>query len=160
MSIKKIKGNPEHATSCDIGIVVARWNSFITDELLDGAVNLLHSQGYADNQLTVVYCPGAFEIPLTAQKILPEMDGVIALGAVIRGETPHFDYVCKGVTDGILSLNLEFEKPVSFGVLTTDTVKQAQERAGLIGEKGNKGAEAALALLEMIDVGNQITNLS
>lgn len=153
-----VSGDPDKATDFSIGIVVARWNSFITDELLDGAIESLKAKGYTENELKIVHCPGAFEIPLAVKKLLPKVDGVIALGAVIRGETPHFEYVCRGVTDGILRLNLDFEKPVSFGVLTTETVEQAQARAGLIGDKGNKGAEAALALLEMLDISEQLTN--
>ena len=139
-----------------VGIVVARWNSMITNALLDGAMNALKGQGLADDQIEIVKCPGAFEIPLTAKFLTNknDIDGVLTLGAVIRGDTPHFDYVCNAVTDGVRDLNMESLKPVIFGILTTDDVKQAQERAG---EKGNKGAEGALALLEMISIKRQIS---
>lgn len=158
MAVAKIKGSTEN-NEYTLGIVVARWNSFITDRLLDGALKVLKNKGFDDEQLTVVYCPGAYEIPLTTQKILPKVDGVIALGAVIRGDTPHFDYVCDAVNRGVLELNLKTGKPVSFGVLTTDNVNQAQERAGGNDDSGNKGAEAALALLEMLSVISKIGKL-
>ncbi len=125
-----------------IGIAVAKWNSFITDELLEGALNTLKSKGFSDEQILIARCPGAYELPFTARKLLDHTDGVITLGAVIRGDTPHFDYVCDAVNRGVTDLNLEDNKPVVFGVLTTDNVAQAQERAGLKGDKGNKGAEA------------------
>lgn len=134
-----------------IGIVVSRWNSSITEKMLNGALNALKGNGVKDEDILVVRCPGSFEIPLAAQNILEHKDveGVIALGVVIRGGTPHFEYVCDAVTQGVLELNLKYQKPVAFGVLTTDDVKQALDRAG---EKGNKGGEAALALLEMINI--------
>ncbi len=134
-----------------IGIVVSRWNSSITEKMLNGALNALKGNGVKDEDVLVVRCPGSFEIPLAVQNILEhkEVDGVIALGVVIRGGTPHFEYVCDAVTTGVLELNLKYQKPVAFGVLTTDDVKQAMDRAG---EKGNKGGEAALALLEMINI--------
>lgn len=140
-----------------IGIVVSRWNSSITEKMLDGALKVLNGNGILDEDILVVRCPGSFEIPLTAQYILEEkeVDGIIALGVVIRGGTPHFEYVCDAVTQGVLNLNLNYKKPVAFGVLTTDDVKQAMDRAG---EKGNKGGEAALALLEMIDIKQKLSN--
>ncbi len=135
-----------------IGIVVSRWNSAITEKMLNGALKALNGNGIADENIIVARCPGSYEIPLTAQYLITdkEVDGVIALGVVIRGGTPHFEYVCDAVNRGVMELNLKYQKPVAFGVLTTDDVKQALERAG---EKGNKGGEAALALLEMIDLG-------
>jgi len=158
MAIEKIKGS-DSESSFTIGIVVARWNSFITEKLLEGALDLLKSKGFTDDQLKVVYCPGAYEIPLTSQKLLTKVDGVVALGAVIRGDTPHFDYVCDAVNYGVTELNIRTGKPVSFGVLTTDDVQQARERAGEGDGSGNKGAEAALALLEMLSVINKIGKL-
>lgn len=133
-----------------VAVVAARWNSFVTDEMLDSAVRALQAKGIQDSNIISMRCPGSFEIPLTCKWCLEhlEVDGVVAIGAVIRGGTPHFDYVCDAVTRGITDLNLSSNKPVSFGVLTTDTVDQARERASE--EKGNKGAEAALALCEMI----------
>ncbi|RNC79455.1 MAG: 6,7-dimethyl-8-ribityllumazine synthase [Balneola sp.] len=134
-----------------VGIVVSRWNSSITERMLEGALAALKGNGIKDEDILVARCPGSFEIPLTVQSLLDKgtFDGVIALGVVIRGGTPHFEYVCDAVTQGVLELNLRYQKPVAFGVLTTDDVQQAIERAG---EKGNKGGEAALALLEMIDL--------
>lgn len=137
-----------------IGIVVSRWNSAITDQMLEGALSALIGNGIKEEDIIVSKCPGSFEIPLATQYLLEHTDvqGVIALGVVIRGGTPHFEYVCDAVTRGVIDLNLKYQKPVAFGVLTTDDVKQALERAG---KKGNKGGEAALALLEMIDLGNK-----
>jgi len=152
MSVEKIKGDESEHHDGMIGIVVAKWDSFITDKLLEGALEVLKNKGYSDDQLIVVQCPGAYEIPLTAKKLIDKTDGVIALGAVIRGDTPHFDYVCEAVNNGVLQLNMETGKPVSFGVLTTDNVAQASERAGESESSGNKGAEAALALLEMLSI--------
>lgn len=129
----------------------------ITDKMLDGALKALRSNGIQEDDITVVRCPGSYEIPLTVQQLIQnrEVDGVIALGVVIRGGTPHFEYVCDAVNRGITDLILKHNKPIAFGVLTTDDVKQALERAG---EKGNKGGEAALALLEMISVEQNLTN--
>lgn len=140
----------------NVAVVAARWNSFVTDEMLKAAVQALQSRGIKNENIISMRCPGSFEIPLTCKWCLEhlEVDGVVAIGAVIRGGTPHFDYVCDGVTKGIADLNLSSGKPVSFGVLTTDTVEQARERASE--EKGNKGAEAALALCEMLAIEQSI----
>lgn len=123
----------------------------ITEAMLNGAIQALTANGVANADIRVVRCPGSYEIPLTAQWLLEDdtIDGVIALGVVIRGGTPHFEYVCDAVNKGILELNLRYSKPVAFGVLTTDNVQQALDRAG---DKGNKGGEAALALLEMLNI--------
>ncbi len=154
MSYTLIEGktNPKNAK---IGIVVSRWNSNITEQMLDGAIAALNGNGINKEDIIVTRCPGSFEIPLAADYLLDktDVDGVIALGVVIRGGTPHFEYVCDAVTRGVIDLNLKYQKPVAFGVLTTDDVKQALDRAG---EKGNKGGEAALALLEMIDLGAKV----
>lgn len=159
MNHQVVKGSMDTPDST-VGIVVAKWNSFITDELLAGALEVLSQKGIQEEQIIVVYCPGAYEIPFTAKQLLPKVDGVVALGAVIRGDTPHFHYVCDAVNTGITELNIQGNKPVVFGVLTTDNVQQAQERAGIVeGEKGNKGAEAALALLEMINLNQQLGQL-
>ena len=141
--------------SVKIGVVVSRWNSSITGQMLKGALKVLNGNGIKQDDITVVHCPGSFEIPLTAQYLLQkdEIAGVIALGVVIRGGTPHFEYVCDAVTRGVIDLNLKYNKPVAFGVLTTDNVKQALERAG---GKGNKGGEATLAMLEMIAVNKKL----
>ncbi len=158
MAPRTLKGNT-NSSEFTIGIVVAKWNSFITDELLEGAVSALQTAGIAGDDIIVAHCPGAFEIPYTAQKLLAKVDGIVTLGAVIRGDTPHFDYVCDAATRGITDLNMSGNKPVVFGVLTTDTVQQARERCGLEGEKGNKGAEASLALLEMLSLTEKIEQL-
>lgn len=150
MALELIEGDTNPG-KVKIGIVVSRWNSMITDKMLEGALNALKGNGIDEDDITVVRCPGSYEIPLTVQKLIESRDlaGVIALGVVIRGGTPHFEYVCDAVNRGITDLILKHNKPVAFGVLTTDDVKQALERAG---EKGNKGGEAALALLEMISI--------
>lgn len=153
-----IRGNTDN-TNFTIGIVVAKWNSFVTDELLKGALETLKAKGFKDDQLVVAQCPGAYEIPFTAKQLLPKVDGIITLGAVIRGDTPHFDYVCSAVNSGVTELNLQYTKPVVFGVLTTDDVQQARERCGLAGDKGNKGSESALALLQMLTLQEGITQL-
>lgn len=158
MSHKELQGNTEDV-SFKIGIVVAKWNSFITDELLDGALHALKSKGIAEDQIIVAHCPGAYEIPFTTRQLLPHVDGVVTLGAVIRGDTPHFDYVCDAVNRGVTDLNMEGNKPIVFGVLTTDDVEQARERSGLEGDGGNKGAEASLALIEMLSLTEQLGQL-
>lgn len=135
-----------------IGIVVARFNSFIAEKLLDGALDILRREGVADADITVARAPGAFEIPLVAQKMARsgKYDAVLCLGAVIRGATPHFDYVAAEMSKGIAHVMLETGLPVLFGVLTTDSIEQAVERAGT--KAGNKGADVALAALEMVNL--------
>jgi 6,7-dimethyl-8-ribityllumazine synthase len=131
------------------GIVVSRWNSFIVNRLLEGALDALKRHGVSDEGVTIVYCPGSFEIPLVTQKMArsKKFDAVIALGAVIRGSTPHFDYISAEVTKGVAHVGLETGIPCVFGVLTTDTIEQAVERAGT--KAGNKGFEAATVAIEM-----------
>jgi len=155
MSMKVIEGD-FRLESCKTAIVVSRWNSFITERLKEGAVEALKRHGISEEDITVVYCPGSFEIPLTARQLLEtgSYDGIITLGTVIRGATAHFDYVSSAVTNGVARLNLDYGKPVIFGVLTTDTIEQAIERAGT--KAGNKGEEAAMALLEMVSLGSRI----
>lgn len=139
-----------------VGIVVARFNDFVTTKLLNGAIDTLKRNGVSDEDIDVVWVPGAFEIPLATQLLAEKKayDGLIALGAVIRGETSHFDYVCNGVSSGIATINLKTEVPTMFGVLTTDTIEQAMNRAGLKG--GNKGSDCALSLLEMVNLKQNI----
>lgn len=158
MPVKKIEADLSDIPF-KVGIVAARWNSFVTDKMLAGALEVLKSKGIAEEDIVVVQCPGSYEIPLTVQKLLPRVDGVIALGAIIRGDTPHFDYVCDAVNRGITRLNLSSGKPVAFGIVTTDTVQQATERASSGSSKGNKGSEAAIALLEMLSLIQQLENL-
>lgn len=135
-----------------IGIVVARFNEFITSKLLDGALDELTRHGVEGDSIDVAWVPGAFEIPLIAQKMAATgaYDAVICLGAVIRGATSHYDYVCSEVSKGIAATSLRTGVPVMFGVLTCETIEQAIERAGT--KAGNKGAECALGALEMIDL--------
>lgn len=134
------------------GIVVSRTNEFVTRRLLDGAMDAMQRHEVAEGDLTVVYCPGSFEIPVVAKRLVSsaKLDGVICLGAVIRGDTPHFQYIAAEVAKGVAAVALDAGIPVVFGVLTTDTLEQAVERAG--SKAGNKGREAALAVLEMADL--------
>ncbi len=134
-----------------VAIVVSRFNSFITERLLDGALDALRRHGVDDKGIDVFRVPGAFELPLGVRKAAGrKVDAVIALGALIRGGTPHFDYLSAEVTKGVAQVTLETGIPVSFGVLTTDTVEQAIERAGT--KAGNKGAEAAQSAIEMVNL--------
>ncbi len=133
-------------------IVVARFNEFITSKLLSGAVDCLERHEAKSDDITVVWVPGAFEIPLAAQKLAAskKFDAVICLGAVIRGSTPHFDYVCSEVAKGIGHVTLDTGVPVAFGVLTTENIQQAVERAGT--KAGNKGVDAAMTAIEMTNL--------
>ncbi|MFT4634788.1 MAG: 6,7-dimethyl-8-ribityllumazine synthase [Arenicella sp.] len=135
-----------------LGIVLGRFNSFIGDALLGGAIDVLARHGVNTSNITVVNVPGAFEIPLAVKKMAAsgKYDGVIALGAVIRGSTPHFEFVAGECTKGLNSVQLETGVPVGFGVLTVDTIEQAIERAGT--KAGNKGAEAAITVVEMVNL--------
>lgn len=150
--IKTIEGTMTAASGKKFALVVTRWNSFVVEHLLSGAVDYLVRHGVAREDLTVVYCPGAFEVPLTVKKLAEkkQYDAVIALGAVIRGGTPHFEYVAGECVKGLASVNLEYGLPVSFGVLTVDTIEQAIERSGT--KAGNKGEEAAASALEMVSL--------
>ncbi len=134
-----------------VSVVVSRFNGFITDRLLEGALDALKRHGVEEKGITVVRVPGAFEIPLGVRRAAGlKVDAVIALGALIRGGTPHFDYLSAEVIKGVAQVMLETGIPVSFGVLTTDSVEQAIERAGT--KAGNKGAEAAQSALEMVSL--------
>lgn len=145
-------------SSYKIAIVTAKWNSFVTDEMMEAANSALLSKGLKKDNIIKYRCPGAFELPLACKWCLDDLgvDGVVALGAVIRGGTPHFDYVCDSVTRGLTDLNMNSGKPVAFGVLTTDNVEQASDRASTV--KGNKGAEAALALCDMLLLKHSMNN--
>jgi 6,7-dimethyl-8-ribityllumazine synthase len=138
------------------GIVVGRFNSFIGERLLEGALDALLRHGADDAKISVVRVPGAFEIPLTAKKLAAtgKYDALICLGAVIRGSTPHFDYVSSEVSKGIAHVSLDAGIPVAFGVLTTDTIEQAIERAGT--KAGNKGFDAAMTAIETANVFREI----
>lgn len=139
-----------------IGIVVSRFNEFITGKLLEGALDCLVRHGVLEQNIETAWVPGAFEIPVIAKKmaISKKYDGVICLGAVIRGDTPHFDYVASEVSKGIAATSLETELPISFGVLTTENLEQAIERAGT--KAGNKGWEAAISVIEMANLVGKI----
>lgn len=140
------------AQGLKFGIVVGRFNEFISSKLLSGSMDALIRHGAEDDNIEVAWVPGAFEIPLAAQKMASsgKYDGVICLGAVIRGSTPHFDYVAAEVSKGIARVSLDSNLPVIFGVLTTDTIEQAIERAGT--KAGNKGWEAAVTAIEMANL--------
>lgn len=149
--IKTIEGN---LTPNDgrYAIVVGRWNAFVVESLLEGAVDSLMRHGVSEENITIIRAPGAFEIPLVAQKAALSMqyDAVITLGAVIRGGTPHFEYVAGECVSGLTRTSLETGVPVTFGVLTVDTIEQAIERAGT--KAGNKGEEAAMTAFEMVSL--------
>ena len=146
--MKMIEGNLV-AQGLKIGIVVGRFNEFIVSKLLAGALDGLKRHGVDEENIEVAWVPGAFELPLIAKKMVntDKYDAVICLGAVIKGSTPHFDYVCSEASKGIATVSLQTEKPVIFGVLTTDTIEQAIERAGT--KAGNKGYDAAITAIEM-----------
>lgn len=137
-------------------IVISRFNEFIGAKLLSGAIDELKRHGVAEENIDVVWCPGAFEIPLVAKKCAAskKYSAVITLGAVIKGSTSHYDYVCAEVSKGVASVSLETEVPVIFGVLTTDNIEQAIERAGT--KAGNKGSDAAKSAIEMASLINKI----
>ena len=151
MSIKTIQGDFVNASG-NFVLLVSRWNSFVVEHLKDGAIDTLRRHGIKDENIEVVYAPGAFEFPLAAQKLAEtkKYDAIIALGAVIRGGTPHFEYVAGECTKGLAQVSLNTGIPVSFGVLTVDSIEQAIERSGT--KAGNKGAEAAATALEMVSL--------
>lgn len=153
--IKTIEGEFGGA-SANYAIVVSRFNEFIVNSLEDGAINCLKSHGVSVSAITVIKVPGAFELPLAAQKAAQteQFDAILALGAVIKGSTPHFDYVCTECSRGLNQVSLEFDIPVAFGVLTVDTIEQAIERAGT--KAGNKGADAAMTAMEMVSLSRQL----
>ncbi|MBM2826330.1 MAG: ribH [Dehalococcoidia bacterium] len=135
-----------------LAVVVSRFNGFITSKLLEGAKDTLTRHGVDEGDIDVAYVPGSLELPLLAKKMaeMGTYDAIICLGAVIRGETPHFEYICQGTSQGIVQAALDTGVPVIFGVITADTVEQALNRAGI--KSGNKGAEAALSAIEMANV--------
>ncbi|RYG73293.1 6,7-dimethyl-8-ribityllumazine synthase [Lentibacillus lipolyticus] len=143
-------------TELKIGIVVARFNEFITGKLLDGALGTLKQHGVKEENMDVAWVPGAFEIPVIARKmaVSTDYDAVITLGAVIRGATPHFDYVCSEAAKGVSNASMESGKPVIFGIITTETIEQAIERSGT--KAGNKGSEAAAAAIETANVAREL----
>lgn len=144
------------AEGLKFGIVVARFNEFITNKLLGGAIDALKRHGVNEDDIEIAWVPGAFEIPLVAQKMVTskKYQAVICLGTVIRGSTPHFDYVCAEVTKGVAQVGMASGIPTIFGVLTTETIEQAVERSGT--KAGNKGFDAAVSAIEMANLLNQM----
>jgi 6,7-dimethyl-8-ribityllumazine synthase len=144
------------AKGMKFGIVASRFNDFICGRLIEGTIDALMRAGAEEKDITIYKVPGSFELPLTAKKVAKggRFDAVICLGAIIRGATPHFEYISAEVSKGIAMVGLETEVPVVFGVLTTDTIEQAIERAGT--KSGNKGADAAMTAIEMVDLFKKI----
>lgn len=151
MTIKVTEGNFQNASGT-YALLVSRWNSFVVEHLKDGAIDTLKRHGIAEKNIEIFYAPGAFEFPIAAQKIAKSgrFDAIIALGAVIRGGTPHFDYVAGECTKGLAQVSLDTQLPITFGVLTVDSIEQAIERSGT--KAGNKGCEAASTALEMVSL--------
>ena len=147
-----VEGRLKVVNGKKIAIVSTRWNHFIVDRLVEGAKDAFDRHGGESDDLTHILVPGAFELPMVVDRLLSsgKYDAICALGAVIRGATPHFDYVSAEATKGIASMSLKHQKPVSFGLLTTDTIEQAIERAGT--KAGNKGFEAMTTVIEMLDL--------
>ena len=150
--MSKIYEGQLEARGLKAALVLSRFNSFITERLLEGALDALTRHGADEGDLTVVRVPGAFELPLTARKLAEsgQYEAIVALGAVIRGSTPHFDYVAAEVSKGLAQVSLQSGLPVAFGVLTCDTIEQAVERAGT--KAGNKGFDAAMTAMEMVSL--------
>lgn len=150
-NLKTIEGDFT-PSSAKFALIVTRWNSFVVESLLEGALDTLRRHGVKEEQITIIRAPGAFELPLVAQKVAQQggYDAVVALGAVIRGGTPHFEYVAGECVKGLAQVSLSAGIPVAFGVLTVDSIEQAIERAGT--KAGNKGEEAANSALEMVSL--------
>ncbi len=146
------------AVDLKVAIVVSQFNSSITEQLLQGALDVLRRIGITEETIRVIRVPGSFEIPLAAQRLAQrgKFDAIVCLGCVIRGETPHFDYICQQVSRGIGEVGLKSDLPVTFGVITADTLEQAVNRSGP--KDGNKGAEAALSAVEMASLMKRLTN--
>ena len=149
-------GDVPRADDMIFGIVVSEWNNKITDALLEGAVETLTARGAREENIMIKYVPGSFELTLGAQLMSENagLDAVICLGCVIQGETRHFDFICQGVAYGITDLNMNYNMPFIFGVLTTENMEQAQDRAG--GKHGNKGEEAAITAIRMVALQNEL----
>ncbi len=154
--IRTIEGDFTPPQDTRIALVAARFNSFIVQSLVNGAIDALRRHGVPEAQIDLIWTPGSFELPLAAQRLAASerYQGLVALGAVIRGGTPHFEYVAGECTKGLASVSLRYNIPVGFGVLTVDSIDQAIERAGT--KAGNKGAEAALSVLEMVSLLRQL----
>lgn len=155
MAVRVLEGQVV-ARDARIAVVAARFNEVIVRSLVEGAIDALRRHGAAETDIHIVRVPGAFELPLAVHRLARtrRYDGIVALGAVVRGQTPHFEFVCNECAAGLSRVSLEFEVPVGFGVLTCDTVDQALDRAG--SKSGNKGADAAIATLEMVNLLRQL----
>jgi 6,7-dimethyl-8-ribityllumazine synthase len=154
--IKTLEGNICLVKPAKIALLVSRFNAYVVKDLLSGALDTLERSGANKDDLTILYVPGAHEMPIAAQRLAAskKYDAIIALGAVIRGSTPHFEYVAGECTKGLAHVSLQFDLPIGFGVLTTNTTEQAMDRAGI--KSGNKGAECAATVIEMLNVLDQI----
>lgn len=140
-----------------VAVISARWHQEICEALVAGAKRALNEAGIADSE--TIYVPGSFELPLAAQFALEAgADAAVVLGVVLRGETPHFDYVCQGVTDGVMQVSLKLDKPIGFGVLTVDTLEQAVARSGVAGSKEDKGYDSAIAALDLLRVKREVSD--
>jgi 6,7-dimethyl-8-ribityllumazine synthase len=157
MTMQKIEGKYD-VQDAKIAIIAGRWHALIVDGLMEGAIACLKKHGVTENNITLIRAPGAFEIPLLVKKVAAQKkyDAIITLGAVIRGDTPHFEYVAGSCVNGMAQISLDFDVPVAFGVLTVNTLEQALERIGGKPEIGHKGEEAALSALEMINLLKQL----
>lgn len=153
MPYRTFQGSLDAAT-LRIGIVVSRFNEFITEQLTKGALEILEKHGCPHENISFVKVPGAWELPIAAKMLAARCDAIVALGAVIRGDTPHFEYVAYGAAEGLSRVSIETGVPIAFGVLTTDDMQQAMDRAG--GKSGNKGSEAAEAAIELANLIKQL----
>ena len=151
--VKVIEGNLD-GSKLKVGIIVSRFNELVSKGLLDGALDCLKRHGTKESDIEVIWVPGAFEIPFVAQKIAKKYDAVVCLGAVIRGATPHFEYVASEAAKGIAKVSLDTGVPIIFGILTTDNFEQALERAGA--KPGNKGFAAASSAIELANLGKEL----
>ena len=151
MPLTTLQGNLD-ASGLRIGVVVSRFNEFITEQLERGALKMLEERGC--KTIIVARVPGAWELAIAARTLSPQCDAIVALGAIVRGDTPHFEYVCQGAVEGLNRVSLDLGIPVAFGVLTTDNLQQAMDRAG--GVSGNKGSDAAEAAIEMANLVRQL----
>jgi 6,7-dimethyl-8-ribityllumazine synthase len=153
MPYKTFQGSLD-ASRLRIAVIVSRFNEFITEQLAKGALSVLEKHGCPSENVCFVKVPGAWELAITAKHLAPEYDAIVALGAIVRGDTPHFDYVAGGTADGLNRVSLDTGVPIAFGVLTTDDMQQAMDRAG--GKSGNKGAEAAEVAIELANLVKQL----
>lgn len=151
--VNKIEGNLD-ASKLKVGIIISRFNDLVSKGLLDGALDCLRRHGAKETNIDVVWVPGAFEIPLIAKKMAKDYDAVVCLGAVIRGGTPHFEYIASEAAKGVAKVSLDTGVPVIFGILTTDNLEQALERAGA--KPGNRGFAAALSAIELVNLSKEL----